>query len=93
MFESKWLIAVGFHSIIIFSILWKSMATVNCLVDILQSIFFCVQQMIETQTGLKQVEGKYGCTVPLTVLNADLSVLKNTRTHTHTHTHKYLQFR
>ncbi len=58
------------------------MATVNCLVDILQSIFFCVQQMIETQTGLKQVEGKYGCTVPLTVLNADLSVLKNTHTHT-----------
>ncbi len=38
---------------------WKSMATVNCLVtDILQNIFFCVQQKKETHTGLEQVKGE-----------------------------------
>jgi len=40
-------------------ILWKSMATVNCLVtNILQNIFFCVQQNKETHTGLLKLEGE-----------------------------------
>jgi len=40
-------------------ILWKSMATVNCLVtDILQNIFFLVQQKKEKHTGLEQHEGE-----------------------------------
>ncbi len=35
------------------------MATSNCLVtNILQTIFFGVQQMKETHTGLEQLEGK-----------------------------------
>ncbi len=34
------------------------MATTNCLLtNILQNIFFCVQQMKETHTGLEQHEG------------------------------------
>jgi len=38
---------------------WKSMRPLNCLVpDILQNIFFCVQQKIEIHTGLKQLEGE-----------------------------------
>ncbi len=41
----------------LFSILWKSMATVNCLVTIiLKSIFFCVQQKKEIHNGLEQHE-------------------------------------
>ncbi len=37
----------------IFSILWKSMATSNCLLtNILQKIFFCVQYKTESLTGL-----------------------------------------
>ncbi len=39
--------------------LWKSMATSNSLVtNILQNIFFCVQQMKENHTGLEQHEGE-----------------------------------
>ncbi len=35
------------------------MATSNCLLtNILQNIFFCVQQLKETHTGLEQVEGE-----------------------------------
>ncbi len=35
------------------------MATINVLVtNILQNMFFCVQQKKETHTGLEQVEGK-----------------------------------
>ncbi len=50
------------------SILWKSMATVNCLVtNILQNIF-CVQQKTETHTGLEQLQGEQificGWTIP-----------------------------
>ncbi len=38
----------------IFSILWLSMAIGNCLVtNILQNIFFCVQQKKKTHTGLR----------------------------------------
>ncbi len=49
-------------------ILWKSMATVNCLVtNILQNIF-CVQQKTETHTGLEQLQGEQificGWTIP-----------------------------
>jgi len=48
---------IDFNSI--FSQLWKSMGSINCLVtDILQNIFFCVQQKKEIHTGLKQVEGE-----------------------------------
>jgi len=40
-------------------ILWLSMGNINCLVtDILQNIFFCVQQKNEMHAGLKQLEGK-----------------------------------
>ncbi len=57
----------------IFFILWKSMATINCLVTIiLQNTFFCAQQLKETPTGLKQLEGEkmitiffFGWTIPL----------------------------
>ncbi len=39
-------------------LLWKSVATVNCLVSsILQNIIFGVQQKRETHIGLEQVEG------------------------------------
>ncbi len=49
-------VATGFHSIEK-KILWKSMATVDCLVaNILQNIFFCPQQNTETHTGLEQCE-------------------------------------
>ncbi len=38
----------------IFSMLWKSVGTINCLVTpIPQNIFFCVQQNKETHTGLE----------------------------------------
>ncbi len=41
---------------IIIPILWKSKTTYNCLfTNILQNIFFCVQQKKETHTGLKQL--------------------------------------
>jgi len=44
-------VAIDFHSRK--KILWKLMATVNCLVtNIIQNIFFCVQQKKETHTGL-----------------------------------------
>jgi len=34
--------------------LWKSMATVNCLItNILQNVFFCVQQKKETHLGFE----------------------------------------
>ncbi len=47
------MVAIDFYNI--FYILWKSMATINCLVpDILQNIFFCAQQKKESHTGLKQ---------------------------------------
>lgn len=43
-------VAIGFYYI--FSILWRSMATVNCLVaSILQNIFFCAQQMNSCRFG------------------------------------------
>jgi len=46
-----------FHSI--FFLLCKSVGSINCLVtDILQNILFCVQQMKEVHTGLKQLEGE-----------------------------------
>jgi len=49
-------VAIGFHNIEK-EILWKSMATVDCLVaNILQNIFFCPQQNTETHTGLEQCE-------------------------------------
>ncbi len=42
------------------SLLWKSMATISCLVtNILHNIFFSVQQKKETHRGLEQVEGEY----------------------------------
>ncbi len=42
------IVAIDFYSIL--SILWKSMATINCLVtNLLQNIFFCAQQKKETQ--------------------------------------------
>ncbi len=48
------MVAIDFHCI--FSILWKSMATVNCLVaNILQNIFFCVHQNNEIHAGLEWV--------------------------------------
>ncbi len=42
------------------SIQWKSMATGNCLFNILQNIFFCVYgiQKNEIHTGLEQLEGE-----------------------------------
>ncbi len=50
------MVAIDFRSI---SILCKSMATINCLVtNILQNIFFCVQQLKENYTGLEQPEGR-----------------------------------
>ncbi len=52
------MVAIEFHSIL--SLLWKSMATVNCLVtNFLKNIFFCVQQKKETHTGLEQLEDEY----------------------------------
>jgi len=37
----------------------KSMGHINCLLtDILQNIFFCVQQKKEIHAGLKQLEGQ-----------------------------------
>jgi len=37
---------------------WKSVCPINCLVtDILQNIFFCVQQKKKNHTGLEQLEG------------------------------------
>ncbi len=52
-------VAIKFHSI--FFIQLKSMAPVNCLVvtNIFLNIFFCVQQLKPTHTGLKQLEDKY----------------------------------
>ncbi len=55
------------------------MATVNCLVtNILQSIFFCIQQLNEIQTGLEQIEVKkwqnYICGVNYPFIIADLKV-------------------
>ncbi len=39
--------------------IWKSVATVNCLVtNILQNNVFCVQQKKETRTGLEELEGE-----------------------------------
>ncbi len=50
------MVAIDFHSMEK-KILWKSMATVNCLVtNILQNIFFCVQQKKEAHTGLVELE-------------------------------------
>ncbi len=51
-------VATDFH-IIEKKMLWKSMATINCLVtNIFQNIFYCVPQRKETHTGLGQVEGE-----------------------------------
>ncbi len=51
-------VAIDFYSIF-FPILWKSMATVNCLVtNILQNTFFCVQQLKETHTDFGLHEGE-----------------------------------
>jgi len=48
---------IDFHSIFFFY--YESMVANNCLVPtILQNIFLCVQQKIETQTGLQQLEGE-----------------------------------
>ncbi len=45
-------VAIDFYNIFL---LWKSMATVSCLVtNILQNIFFCVQQQKQTHTGLRE---------------------------------------
>ncbi len=47
----------GSHSLPLYEkkILWKSMATINCLLtNILQNIFFCVQQKKEIHTSLEQ---------------------------------------
>ncbi len=50
-------VAIDFQSI--FSILWKSMATDNCLIkNILQNILFYVQQKNETHTSLELLEGE-----------------------------------
>jgi len=39
--------------------LYFNLWSINCLItDILQNIFFCVQQKKETHTGLKQLEGE-----------------------------------
>ncbi len=47
----------GSHWLELFSILYKSRSTVNCLVaHSLQYIFLCVQQKTETHTGLEQLE-------------------------------------
>ncbi len=47
----------GSHWLGLFSILYKSRSTVNCLVaHSLQYIFLCVQQKTETHTGLEQLE-------------------------------------
>ncbi len=44
---------VATYSVFPHPILWKSMATVNCLdINILQNIFFCAQQKEDTHTGL-----------------------------------------
>ncbi len=44
------LVAIDFNSVFFSPIPWKSMATIKCLVtNILQNIFFCVQQMKDTQ--------------------------------------------
>ncbi len=49
-------VAIDFYNIF-FSIIWKSMATVNCLVtNIFQNIFFCVPQLKELDTGLEQLK-------------------------------------
>jgi len=55
---TRWLTgAIDFHSRK--KILWQSTATVSCLdTNILQNIFFCVQQKKETHTGLEQHEGE-----------------------------------
>ncbi len=57
-FEECSMSNVDFDSIL--SILWKSMATGNCLVtiNILQNIFFCVQMLKETHRGLDQLAGE-----------------------------------
>ncbi len=48
-------VAIAFHNSF-FPILWKTVATVNCLVaNILQNIFFCAQKKLR---GLEQLEGE-----------------------------------
>ncbi len=50
-------VATDFHCMA--KILWKPMATINCLVsNILQSVIFYVQQKKETHTGLEQLESE-----------------------------------
>ncbi len=60
MFISKQLtVAIDFHSI--FSMVWKSVATIDSLVNnSFQNIFFCVQQKKEICViCLEQLEGEY----------------------------------
>jgi len=43
-------------SIVFFFLQWESMGSINCLfTNILQNIYFCVQQEKEIHTGLKQL--------------------------------------
>jgi len=45
--------------IVFIFLLWKSMGSVRCFItNILQNIFFCVQQERATHTGLQQLEGE-----------------------------------
>ncbi len=53
--------------------LWKSTATANCLVtNILQSVFFCVQQKKETHTGLERTWAR------VNDVNYSFNVIKHT---------------
>jgi len=52
-------LTVAIFPYIFFVLLWKSMATVKCLVtNILQNILFCVQHKKDIHTGLEQLEGE-----------------------------------
>ncbi len=63
MYEKNWIYMQKKLQSWLQMILWKSMATVNCLViNILQNIF-CVQQKKETQTGLEQLQGEQKMTI------------------------------
>ncbi len=66
LFTKQFMVPIDFHSI--FPILWKSMATVNYLVtNILQNIFFCVQQNKETQIYRFSDKITFGWTIPLSI--------------------------
>lgn len=59
LFDTRILTApIHYVFVSFFSILWKSMASSNCLITkIIQNIFFGVQQKKETCIGLEQLEG------------------------------------